>query len=85
VNARPRVNMADPSTWPLGPMLALIRGNPLGAFGELGFLARGHGSTVYVGNLMDLEAGPLEPQLPRFKVRAYKDFASLARAGWRVD
>jgi hypothetical protein len=85
MNARSVVNMADPASWPLGPVLALARGNPLGGFGELGFLARGHGATVYVGSIMDLEAGPLEPQLPRFKVRAYKDFASLSRAGWKVD
>ncbi len=86
MNARPRVNMADPSTWPLYPILPMNRGLGNLEPENLGFMVAGRGPVVYHASILDLVPGaPIGPQLPRFTSTEYENLDAVAQAGWKVD
>jgi hypothetical protein len=93
---RRNVRMTEPSTWPLFPLLPLVRPHdpelPRARtdepFGDLGYLIATRGAdcppspTVYRANVGDIDLNALLCSLPH---TTYKSFGELVAAGWVID
>lgn len=74
------VNLADPSTWPLGRVLPLVR--PDGSIcPPLGLLLAGQGPVVFEVNLTEADPARLRT-CPRHR---YGSFEEVEADGWVVD
>jgi len=51
---------------------------------EIGFVVQGR-TWVYLGNVMRLETGKLEPQLAGIPAKQYASFEEMLADGWVVD
>lgn len=85
--------LQHPQTWPFRVVLPLVhstrrdeRGYP-----QCGFVAIGHRSRVYLGDVGELKHAEmqtreaLEHALKRFEVMCYLSFEAIIYDGWRVD
>ena len=85
--------LQHPEAWPFRVLLPLAhslrrdeQGYPL-----CGFVALGHGSRVYLGNVGDIDNGELQSRaafevaLRRFQSVHYLSFDAIIHDGWRVD
>jgi hypothetical protein len=80
------VVMGDAATWPLAVVLCVVRRDPSDeTWPECGFLVVGRGARVYLGNIGDLHAGPLLPQLEALECLHYLSFDAIVAAGWEID
>lgn len=87
--------MKSPERWPLRVVLALAHATKRdprnGGLPVLGFLAIGHGPTVYVAELDDFRPGEttdrtrFEKALERFRTVRFISFEAVLQSGWRVD
>jgi hypothetical protein len=52
---------------------------------EVGFLANGRGTKLYLANIFVLVAGPLAPQLEKLPSKDYENFEAMLADGWEAD
>lgn len=52
---------------------------------EVGFLAAGRGTKLYLANIFVLVGGPLAPQLEKLPSKDYPSVEALFADGWEVD
>jgi hypothetical protein len=82
--------MKRPKHWPLSVMFALAHGERRGPDGLplRGFLAFGHGATVYFGNVGDAPTKRpenFEAHLRMLESLSYLSLEAVLDDGWKVD
>lgn len=60
---------------------ATMRGLPE----EVGFLAAGCGTKLYLANIFVLVTGPLAPQLEKIPSKEYPSVEAMLADGWEID
>jgi hypothetical protein len=52
---------------------------------DVGFLAIGRGTKLYLENIFMLKDGPLAPQLEKLPIQEYPSMDAMLADGWEVD
>ncbi len=70
---------------PIFAMKRYTSNPPRGLPEDVGFLAKGRGTKLYLANIVFLETGLLAPQLEKLPSKNYENIDAMLADGWEVD